>query len=77
MANPEHLAKIEESIEAWNTWRCDNPEITPALWGADLEGLISEGLISKEPTLRGLISGVSDTCWQNSYAKPKHFIEPN
>jgi uncharacterized protein YjbI with pentapeptide repeats len=33
MADPEHLAKIMEGVEAWNQWRKDNPEII-----ADLEG---------------------------------------
>jgi len=37
MAKPEHLAKLEESVEDWNMWRYDNPEIVPAFWGADLE----------------------------------------
>jgi uncharacterized protein YjbI with pentapeptide repeats len=37
MAKPEHLAKIEESVEVWNMWRYDNPEIVPGFWGADLE----------------------------------------
>ena len=37
MAKPEHLDKLIESVEVWNEWRYDNPEIVPALWGADLE----------------------------------------
>ena len=37
MAKPEHLAKLEESVEDWNMWRHDNPEIVPGFWGADLE----------------------------------------
>jgi hypothetical protein len=37
MAKPEHLAKIEESVEVWNMWRYDNPEIVPGFWGAALE----------------------------------------
>ena len=37
MANPEHLTKLNESVSVWNMWRNDNPEIVPALWGADLE----------------------------------------
>ena len=38
MAKPDHLDKLKESVEVWNTWRGDNPEIAPSLWGADLEG---------------------------------------
>ena len=37
MVKPEHLARLEESVEDWNMWRHDNPEIVPAFWGADLE----------------------------------------
>ena len=36
--NPEHLAKLQEGVEAWNAWRIDNPGIWPDLRGADLEG---------------------------------------
>ena len=36
MAKPEHLAKIEESVDVWNMWRHHNPEIVPAFWGANL-----------------------------------------
>jgi uncharacterized protein YjbI with pentapeptide repeats len=43
MANPEHLAKLNEGVEAWNQWRKDNREIDPdlrevALNGIDLAG---------------------------------------
>ena len=37
MAKPEHLDKLLESVEVWNTWRYENFEIVPALWGVDLE----------------------------------------
>jgi uncharacterized protein YjbI with pentapeptide repeats len=38
LANPEHLAKLKEGVEAWNQWR-DNLEAEPDLSGADLTGL--------------------------------------
>ncbi len=38
MANPEHLAKLKQGIEAWNEWRKTNPEIVPDLRYAQLEG---------------------------------------
>jgi len=37
MANPEHVDKLIEGVDAWNAWRYVNPEIVPALWGAALE----------------------------------------
>ncbi len=36
MANPEHLAKLKEGVEAWNKWREENPDVKPDLKGADL-----------------------------------------
>ena len=38
MANPEHLAKLKEGVEAWNQWR-ENLKAEPDLSGADLTGL--------------------------------------
>ena len=31
MANQEHLAKIQQGVEAWNKWRRENPDIQPDL----------------------------------------------
>jgi hypothetical protein len=36
MANPEHLAKLEEGVEAWNAWRKGNTNIRPDLGDANL-----------------------------------------
>jgi hypothetical protein len=36
LANPEHLAKLKEGVEAWNQWRKESPEVRPDLSGADL-----------------------------------------
>ena len=38
LANPEHLAKLKEGVEAWNQWREQNRKIRPDLSGADLHG---------------------------------------
>ena len=36
MANPEHLIKLKEGVEAWNEWREENPLLQPDLQGANL-----------------------------------------
>ena len=36
MANPEHLAKLKEGVEAWNQWRKENPRVVPDLREANL-----------------------------------------
>jgi uncharacterized protein YjbI with pentapeptide repeats len=38
MANPEHLAKLKEGVEAWNKWREENPNVIPDLKEACLKG---------------------------------------
>ena len=50
MANPEHLAKLKEGVEAWNRWREENPSVTPDLIRAELVGA----------TLRGANLGEAD-----------------
>ncbi|MGF1520907.1 MAG: pentapeptide repeat-containing protein [Leptolyngbyaceae cyanobacterium] len=36
MANPEHVAKLKEGVEAWNQWRGKNPKVWPDLSSAKL-----------------------------------------
>ncbi len=38
MANQEHLKILKQGVEAWNTWREQNPEVRPDLHEADLSG---------------------------------------
>ena len=38
MANEEHLAILEQGVEAWNKWRKENPTIRPDLSRAKLSG---------------------------------------
>ena len=36
MGNPDHIAKIDEGVDAWNTWRNDNLRVQPDLTRANL-----------------------------------------
>jgi hypothetical protein len=38
MANPEHLAVIEQGVDAWNDWVSKHGGVLPNLEGADLSG---------------------------------------
>jgi hypothetical protein len=29
MANPDHLALLEQGVKRWNQWRTEHPEIVP------------------------------------------------
>jgi uncharacterized protein YjbI with pentapeptide repeats len=53
MANPEHLAILEQGVEVWNKWREENPDIEPDLRGADLKYGKFEGVNLKYVRLGG------------------------
>ena len=65
MANPEHVAKLEEGVEAWNKWREENRLVRPNLRranlreanlsGADLNGANLNGANLRGADLRGAI----------------------
>ncbi|NHQ60671.1 pentapeptide repeat-containing protein [Chlorobium sp. BLA1] len=38
MIKPEHLVILEKGVDVWNGWRQENPEVTPDLEGAALQG---------------------------------------
>lgn len=38
MANPEHLAILQQGLEVWNAWREENPDVRPDLSKTDLRG---------------------------------------
>jgi Ion channel/Pentapeptide repeats (8 copies) len=52
MANPEHLAKLMEGVEAWNKWREENPSIIPDLASAHLEEAFLDGAHLEGANLR-------------------------
>lgn len=57
MANPEHLAILQRALtepdaSSWNSWRAENPELTPDLSDADLHGLRFEAFDFRRSNLR-------------------------
>ncbi len=54
MANPEHLAKIREGVEAWNEWKEERFEVRPDLSEANLQGARLQGANLRETNLQGV-----------------------
>ncbi len=52
MANPEHLAKLNQGVEAWNRWRAENPSVTPDLQKAQIDIADLKGINFKGAGLR-------------------------
>ena len=55
MADSEHVAKLQEGVEAWNAWRKQKPDIRPNLHKADLSGANLNKADLTEAYLRGAI----------------------
>src|SRR5436305_14148506 len=36
MANPEHIAILQDGVEAWNAWRTEQRDVEPDLMEADI-----------------------------------------
>jgi hypothetical protein len=48
MANPEHLEILKQSVDEWNKWREEHPDVVPDLREANLEGAnLSEAYLAK------------------------------
>ena len=54
MANSEHVAKLQEGIEAWNAWREQNRDIWPDLRRANLRGANLRGVDLRGANLCGV-----------------------
>jgi len=44
MANPEHLAQLQQGVTQWNQWRSQHPRIVPDLQGPSLPDSVIAGL---------------------------------
>jgi uncharacterized protein YjbI with pentapeptide repeats len=55
MANPEHLAKLKQGVEAWNQWRNENTKIEPDLEGAALGAGHLRGIYFRKASLDAAI----------------------
>lgn len=67
MMNYEHLAKIEQGVEAWNQWRQENPGITPNFSEADLRETNLSRYSLYEANMKG-----ANLCGANLYAANLH-----
>ena len=70
MANPEHLARRREGVEAWGQWKKQNPEVEPFL---TLASLFKADL--REANLSG-----ANLCLANCYTAaftPFHLVSAN
>ena len=52
MANDDHIAQLNNGVDAWNAWRRESIPI--GLSGADYVKLIQGGTYFKEVDLRGM-----------------------
>jgi hypothetical protein len=43
MANEEHVARLKQGVDAWNTWRRENPCVSPDLSGVTIPGVNLSG----------------------------------
>ena len=44
MADTDHLSKLNEGVDQWNSWRAQNPDITPDLSNANLSRITNPKL---------------------------------
>ena len=44
MANPEHVAILDNGVKVWNKWRRENPEIKPDLSNSDFSDRVLSGV---------------------------------
>jgi uncharacterized protein YjbI with pentapeptide repeats len=54
MANPEHLAKLNEGVSAWNEWRVQNRDIDQ---NQDIDVDLSEAILNKANLCKADLSG--------------------
>src|ERR1017187_621159 len=60
MANPDHLAKLKEGVEIWNSWRLSNRGVVPDLSKADLRRADLSGTDLRRANLAGAdVSGAN------------------
>ena len=60
MANPEHLALLQQGVDVWNAWRAKEPSVRPDLIGADLsEANLIRANLSRTNLGRADLSGAN------------------
>jgi uncharacterized protein YjbI with pentapeptide repeats len=65
MPNAEHLKLIKSSVDSWNQWREQNPEVVPDFSKADLRGLNLQNADLKNTNLKEAKLNFSNLCGAN------------
>jgi uncharacterized protein YjbI with pentapeptide repeats len=65
MADEEQIKILNKGVDAWNTWREENPGITPNLTGANLVGRALIGVDFGGADLSGVNCRLSSLCGAN------------
>ena len=69
VADPEHLALLQQGVDVWNAWRQKEPSVVPDLRGADLSGeWLGEANLSEADLSGANLSGANLT--RQIYASP-------
>ncbi len=65
MANMEHLDRLKQGVDIWNTWRQHHPSVSPDLSEADLSGAKLSGIDLSRTNLRGTTLSEADLSGAN------------
>ncbi|MEO1540913.1 MAG: pentapeptide repeat-containing protein [Pseudomonadota bacterium] len=76
MANPDHVAKLLEGVEAWNQWREKNPDIVPDLFNdGKMDPLIKQMIEAGAVFRTRSADGSSETVRANLFAANLDFAD--
>ncbi len=65
MANPEHVSLLTDSVESWNTWRHQNPDVSPDLREANLRWVDLAGADLRDASFNDALLGHTNLTGSN------------